>query len=200
MAGPPSKSSSGSRVKGQKRKLSEATPPPTRSVKKRKSGADSTKKVKAGSSERVASGIKDTITEKDLEQEVLASGTAATEEVGDETVEVEEHPNPVSNVEPGSTHQTTNVPTSSSTTTTKPLPPVSVLPLFTSHKYHRLAPPKPSSSTLPLPQASYTSRPRGASSTGPTGQVKRRDVIYITKNTSLGSYMRRCKKLLVEEG
>jgi hypothetical protein len=43
-------------------------------------------------------------------------------------------------------------------------------------------------------------RPKKASGSNPTRGIEGRDVVFVTKKTSLGSYMRRCKTLLVEDG
>ena len=57
-------------------------------------------------------------------------------------------------------------------------------------KKRKLAPPKPPGAGLPA----------GAAVTGPTGQIKGRDVVMVSRKAELGSYMRRCKALMVEEG
>jgi hypothetical protein len=43
-------------------------------------------------------------------------------------------------------------------------------------------------------------RPKAASGSGPTGAVAGRNVVFVTRKTGLGSYMRRCKALLVDDG
>lgn len=43
-------------------------------------------------------------------------------------------------------------------------------------------------------------RPKKASGSNPTRGIEGRDVVFVTRKTSLGSYMRRCKTLLVEDG
>jgi hypothetical protein len=202
MAVPSNRTQKGSASRGSKRKLSEAKTTPTRQNKKHKPTSGQAKTVAVQNVEgipHVRSQEGETISGK--QAEVAADTAGMMEDVVDETVEVEEQPVP-----PPAPEQTDN-PVSNplhtkitATTIQPPLPAGPAPPLFTTHKYHRLAPPKPSSSTLPLPHASTTSRPRGASTTNPTREIKRRDVIYVTKNTGLGSYLRRCKKLLVEEG
>ena len=202
MTGPVNGMHKSSTSRGSKRKLSEAKTTPTRQNKKQKptSGqakSDAVQNVEGkpdarGQEGEAVSGKKD---------EVAADTAGMMEDIGNETVEVEEQPVPPPAPEQTDNPVPTPLPTNMTTTITQPpLPAGPAPPLFTTHKYHRLAPPKPSSSTLPLPHASVTSRPRGASTTNPTREIKRRDVIYITKNTGLGSYLRRCKKLLVEEG
>lgn len=57
-------------------------------------------------------------------------------------------------------------------------------------KKRKLAPPKPPGAGLPA----------GAAVTGPTGQIKGRDVVLVSRRAELGSYMRKCKALMVEEG
>ncbi|GHJ84536.1 hypothetical protein NliqN6_0938 [Naganishia liquefaciens] len=43
-------------------------------------------------------------------------------------------------------------------------------------------------------------RPKSASGSNPTRAIEGRDVVFVTRKTNLGSYMRRCKTLLVEDG
>lgn len=43
-------------------------------------------------------------------------------------------------------------------------------------------------------------RPKNASGSNATRGIEGRDVVFVTRKTSLGSYMRRCKTLLVEDG
>ncbi|KAG7563150.1 hypothetical protein FFLO_01458 [Filobasidium floriforme] len=204
MTGPSNATNKGSASRGSKRKLSEAKTTPTRQNKKQKQKPTSgqAKTVAVQNVEgipHVRSQEGETISGK--QAEVAADTAGMMEDVGDETVEVEEQPVPPPAPEQIDNPVSTPLPTEIAATTIQtPLPAGPAPPLFTTHKYHRLAPPKPSSSTLPLPHASTTSRPRGASTTNPTREIKRRDVIYVTKNTGLGSYLRRCKKLLVEEG
>ncbi|KAJ9119973.1 hypothetical protein QFC24_005456 [Naganishia onofrii] len=59
----------------------------------------------------------------------------------------------------------------------------------------------------PLPKTSTSNdgqsilgRPKGASGSNPTRDVTGRNVVFVTRKTGLGSYMRRCKALLVDEG
>lgn len=204
MAGPSNGMHKSSASRGSKRKFSEAKTTPTRQNKKQKQKPTSGQ-VKSNAVQNVE-GIPDGRSQEGevisgREAEVAADTAGMMEDVGDETVEVEEQPVPPPAPEQTDNPVPTPLPTKITTTITQPsLPAGPVPPLFTTHKYHRLAPPKPSSSTLPPPHASTTSRPRGASTTNPTREIKRRDVIYVTKNTGLGSYLRRCKKLLVEEG
>ena len=204
MAGPSNGTHVSSASRGSKRKLSEAKTTPTRQNKKQKQKPTSGQ-VKSNAVQNVE-GIPDARSQErevisGREAEVAADTVGMMEDVGDETVEVEEQPVPPPAPEQTDNPVSTPLRTKITATTTQPtLPAGPAPPLFTTHKYHRLAPPKPSSSTLPLPHASTTSRPRGASTTNPTREIKRRDVIYVTKNTGLGSYLRRCKRLLVEEG
>ena len=204
MAGPSNGTQKGSASRGSKRKLSEAKTTPTRQNKKQKQKPTSGQ-VKSNAVQNVERVPNARSQEGEVisgrEAEVAADTAGMMEDVGDETVEMEEQPVPPPAPEQTDNPVPTPLPTKITTTITQPsLPAGPAPPLFTTHKYHRLAPPKPSSSTLPLPHASTTSRPRGASTTNPTREIKRRDVIYVTKNTGLGSYLRRCKKLLVEEG
>lgn len=216
MAGPSNKPTNGSSTKGNKRKLSEASAASTSTRTKKKSKPTKVHAVAPPPITATPAEPKDVQMEPDavgkgMDDEVIVSGTPGTGDVGDETVELEERPAPDPAVElktveagaapldnPTNVSKITSTLASTSTSATPVETPAA--PLFTPHTYHHLLPPKPSSSTLPLPASSSTSRPRGATTTGPTRQVKRRDVIYITKNTGLGSYLRRCKKLLVEEG
>lgn len=60
----------------------------------------------------------------------------------------------------------------------------------------RMQPMKP----LATDGQSALGRPKKASGSGPTRGIDGRDVVFVTRKTSLGSYMRRCKALLVEDG
>lgn len=58
----------------------------------------------------------------------------------------------------------------------------------------RLAPLKPATNQT------VTGRPTGAGLANPTREIRGRNVIFVTRKTGLGAYMKRCKALLVEEG
>ncbi|KAJ9104659.1 hypothetical protein QFC21_002157 [Naganishia friedmannii] len=68
----------------------------------------------------------------------------------------------------------------------------------------RMPPPKPLPTTTSFTTIndgqSLLGRPKGASGSGPTRDVTGRNVVFVTRKTGLGSYMRRCKALLVDEG
>ncbi|KAJ9113226.1 hypothetical protein QFC22_006065 [Naganishia vaughanmartiniae] len=87
--------------------------------------------------------------------------------------------------------QTNNTTTTGSSSTKK---------LITSR---RMPPQKP----LELATTTYSNsgqatfgRPKAASGSNPTREIEGRNVVFVTRKTGLGSYMRRCKALLVDEG
>jgi hypothetical protein len=83
---------------------------------------------------------------------------------------------------PSMPSQPTSSPPKSKRPTPKPKAPRS--------KIVKLVPPRPAGSSLPS----------GSAVTGPTGQIKGRDVILVSRKVGLGALMRRCRALVVEEG
>lgn len=64
------------------------------------------------------------------------------------------------------------------------------------HTARRMQPTKP----LTSDGQNALGRPKNASGSNPTRGIEGRDVVFVTRKTGLGSYMRRCKALLVEDG
>ncbi|KAL7416248.1 hypothetical protein BDY24DRAFT_378961 [Mrakia frigida] len=71
-----------------------------------------------------------------------------------------------------------------------PPPAVSNAPPPRVNRKRKLVPPRPLDSLLPP----------GSAVTGPTAQIEGRTVVLVSRKSSLSSYMRRCKALIVEEG
>lgn len=57
-------------------------------------------------------------------------------------------------------------------------------------RVRKLAPPRPVNSGLP----------KGSAVTGPSAQIKGRNTILVSRKSSLGSYMARCRSVIVDEG
>jgi hypothetical protein len=60
--------------------------------------------------------------------------------------------------------------------------------------HHRIAPLKPAS------HQTVSNRPSGSGLNNPTREIKGRNIIFVTRKTGLGQYLKRCKGLLVSEG
>lgn len=97
----------------------------------------------------------------------------------------------VSPIEPQPSNKTIKIPSKSNNTSTSK--PDSTKQL---HTARRMPPQKP----LTSDGQHVLGRPKDASGSGPTRAVDGRDVVFVTRKTGLGSYMRRCKALLVDDG
>jgi hypothetical protein len=64
------------------------------------------------------------------------------------------------------------------------------------HTARRMQPMKP----LTSDGQNVLGRPKDTSGSNPTRGIEGRDVVFVTRKTGLGSYMRRCKALLVDDG